>query len=403
MEEKILPIGIDSEIEHVTSEIDRIDGMFTVPTGPMGHQEVNYHIIDDERDYHTTQQLFSHTKSISEFPKENLSLKSLLSALPYQYNAEFLDSEILNEYQDDISNKWIQNKISDNYDRKTRFSLPEIDVYDQQEKKFLIKKINNSLKYIRKEQPISNLITNSSEIEEQKLSSSFFLNESTIEIPEHCRPDMNNILQQQVETLLPFYTFNELAEHNDSTDAWICIFSYIYDITSLIQKTKGTRVHQLLIDYAGQDISSWFDEQLHKPRKRIDPHTNESVLLIKDLSIIETFGTPFWQTKDLLIGRLIEHPRYIRLIHNFSPKHSYLLEIAEEETIGQIAKKFLKYNSHIFSYIWLYNGKKLDFNKTLTENGIPNEEFFHDTYGWRSDNENCPTILLFFSDDLTIA
>ncbi|CAF2741821.1 unnamed protein product [Rotaria sp. Silwood2] len=249
---------------------------------------------------------------------------------------------------------------------------------------------------------MSNLITNSNESEEHKFSS-LFLNESTMKIPEHCRPNMNNTLQQQVENLLPFYTFNELAEHNDSTDAWICIFSYIYDITSLIKKTKGTRVHQLLIDYAGQDISSWFDEQLHEPRKRIDPHTHESVLLIKDLSIIETFGTPFWQTKDLLIGRLIEHSRYIRLIHNFFPKHSYLLEIAEEETIGQIAKKFLKYNSHIFSYIWLYNGKKLDFNKTLTENGIPNEEFFHDTYGWRSDNENCPTILLLYSDDLTIA
>ncbi|CAF3838323.1 unnamed protein product [Rotaria sp. Silwood1] len=402
MEEQILPIGIDSEIEHVKSEIDRIDGMFTVATGPMGHQEVNYHIIDNERDYHTTQQLFSNTKSIIESPNENLSLQTPSSSLPYQHNVEFWDSNIINEYQDDISNKWIENKIIDNYNRKARFSLPEIDGYDQQEKKILIKKINKSLRYIQKQQSISNLITNNDEIEKQKFSS-LFLNESIIEIPEYCRPNINNILQQQIETLLPFYTFNELAEHNDSTDAWICIFRSIYDITSLIEKTKGTRVYQLLIDYAGQDISSWFDEELYEPRKRIDPYTHESVLLIKDLSIIETLGRPFWQTKDLLIGRLIEHSRFIRLIYNFSSKYSYLLEIAEEETIGQIAKKFLKYNSHIFSYIWLYNGKKLDFNKTLTENGIPNEEFFYDTYEWQSNNENCPTILLVFSDDLTIA
>ncbi|CAF3771014.1 unnamed protein product [Rotaria sp. Silwood1] len=395
MEEQILPIGIDSEIEHVKSEIDRIDGMFTVATGPMGHQEVNYHIIDNERDYHTTQQLFSNTKSIIESPNENLSLQTPSSSLPYQHNVEFWDSNIINEYQDGISNKWIENKIIDNYNRKARFSLPEIDGYDQQEKKILIKKINKSLRYIQKEQSISNLITNNDEIEKQKFSS-LFLNESIIEIPEYCRPNINNILQQQIETLLPFYTFNELAEHNDSTDAWICIFRSIYDITSLIEKTKGTRVYQLLIDYAGQDISSWFDEELYEPRKRIDPYTHESVLLIKDLSLIETLAIPLWQTKDLLIGRLIEHSRFIRLIYNFSSKYSYLLEIAEEETIGQIAKKFLKYNSHIFSYIWLYNGKKLDFNKTLTENSIPNEEFFYDTYEWRSNNENCPTILLFF-------
>jgi hypothetical protein len=202
---------------------------------------------------------------------------------------------------------------------------------------------------------------------------------------------------------LPFYTLTELAQHNDSTDAWICIFGHIYDITSLIKEVQGTSAYQQLIDYAGQDISSWFDEQTHEPRKRIDPQTNEPVLLIKNLSIIERLGTPFWKTKDFLIGRLTEHSRYIRLIHNFSPKYPYLLEVAEEETIGQIARKFLKYNSHIFSYIWQYNGQILDFNKTLTENGIPNDELFHDRYGWRSDNENCPTILLYFSDDLTIA
>jgi cytochrome b involved in lipid metabolism len=229
------------------------------------------------------------------------------------------------------------------------------------------------------------------------------MNESTLETPERCRPNVNNTLQQQAETLLPFHTLNELAQHNDSIDAWICIFGNIYDITSLIKTTQGTPAYQQLIDYAGQDISSWFDEQTHEPRRRIDPQTYESVLLIKNLSIIETLGTPFWQTKDFLIGRLANHPRYIRLIHNFAPTHPYLFEIAEEETVGQIAKKFLKYNSHIYSYIWRYNGRILDFNKTLTENGIPNEDSSHDQYGWRSDNENSPTILLCFSDDLTIA
>jgi len=259
--------------------------------------------------------------------------------------------------------------------------------------------VNKSLKSIR------NLITNINEEEQQQQQASFssFLNESTLEIPERCRPNVNNTLQNQAESLLPFYTFNELEQHNDSTDAWICIFSYIYDITSVIKKLQGTSAYQQLIDYAGHDISSWFDEQTHEPRRRIDPQTNKSILLIKNLSIIETLGTPFWKTNDLLIGQLTKNCRFIRLIHNFSPKHPYLLEVAEEETIGQIARKFLKYNSHIFSYLWRYNGQILDFNKTLTENGIPNEEFIHDKYGWRSDNENCPTIILYFSNDLTIA
>lgn len=203
---------------------------------------------------------------------------------------------------------------------------------------------------------------------------------------------MNNTLRNQAESLLPFYSFNELAQHNDSTDGWICIFGYIYDITSFIKNIHGTSAYQLLSDHAGEDISSWFDKQ-----------TNEFILLNKNLSIIETLTVPFWKTNDYLIGRLIEHCRCIRLLHDFSPRHPYLLEVDEEETVGQIARKFLKYNSHIFSYIWRHNDHILDFNKTLTENGIPNEEYLHDKYGWRSDNENCPTILLYFSDDLTIA
>jgi cytochrome b involved in lipid metabolism len=270
--------------------------------------------------------------------------------------------------------------------------LPEIDSSHQQEKKYQIKKVRKTF--------VEKTNINKDEIHQQESS---FLNESKLEIPERCRPNINNTLQHQAESLLPFYTFNELAQHNDSTDAWICIFSHIYDITSLINKIQGTSAYQQLIDYAGQDISSWFDEQTHELRRRIDPQTNESVLLIKNLSIVETLDLQFWKTNDLLIGRLTSHCRSIRLVHNFSPKFPYLLEVAEEETIGQIARKFLKYNSHIFSYIWRYNNQILDFNKTLTENGISNEEFFHDKYGWQSDNENCPTILLYFSDDLTIA
>ena len=214
---------------------------------------------------------------------------------------------------------------------------------------------------------------------------------------------MNQTLQHHIESLLPFYTINELAEHNHSIDAWICIFTQIYDITSLVKKVEGTSIYQTLIDHAGEDISLWFDEQTHEPRRRIDPQTYQSVLLVPNLSLLESFDPPFWKSTDLLIGRLTEHSRYIRLLHTSFPKQPYLLEVAEEETIGQIARKFLKFNAHIFSYIWQYNGRILDWNRTLTENGIVNEESFHDQFGWRSDNENCPTILLHFSDDLTSA
>jgi hypothetical protein len=105
MEEQLLPIGIDSEIKHVQSEIDRIDAIFTVATGPMGHQEVNYHIIDEERDHRATQQSLPHIISITESLRTKSSLKSRSSSSQYQHSNELFESEKLNEDQQDRGNR----------------------------------------------------------------------------------------------------------------------------------------------------------------------------------------------------------------------------------------------------------------------------------------------------------
>ena len=221
-----------------------------------------------------------------------------------------------------------------------------------------------------------------------------------MDVPEPCHPHSNTLLQQQAESLLPYYSLNELAQHNDSTDAWICLFGLIYDITPLVP----TGLFQQFVNHAGHDLSLFFDEQTHEPRTRIDPQTHQSVPLIDHLSAIQAHNSaPFWQTTDYLIGRLIEHPRLIRLLHSFDPLHPHLLEVDDDETVGQIAKKFLAHNAHVFSYTWRYDGRTLDFHKTLRENGIDNDEVQHEKYIWRSNTDFHPTIVLHYTDDLTIA
>jgi hypothetical protein len=142
MEERLLPIGIDSEGKHVKSEIDRVDAIFAVTTGPVGRQEVNYRIIDEGRDRRTIQQSSHYSQPINESSKEKSSLKSKLSPLQYRRTIEFIDSEILNHLQENrlVSKKGIQPKTSDDSNRKARFSLPEIDSSNHQEKKYQIRK-----------------------------------------------------------------------------------------------------------------------------------------------------------------------------------------------------------------------------------------------------------------------
>ncbi|CAF4559353.1 unnamed protein product [Rotaria magnacalcarata] len=96
----------------------------------MGHQQVNYHIIDEER---------SHQKSKNDFPNESSFLKPQLSSSTH--NNEFLDSEILTNLSPRIDIEQMdRNKISDNYDRTARFSLPEIDSSNQYQIKNSIEK-----------------------------------------------------------------------------------------------------------------------------------------------------------------------------------------------------------------------------------------------------------------------
>lgn len=131
MEEQLLPIGIDSEVKHVESEIDRVDAIFAVATGSMGHQEVNYHIIDEDRDRRTTRQSINksplkHRRSIESIVSDNSQYSCLEDIFIFDF---FL-----------VLKKEIQSKISDDSNRQPRFSLPEIDSSNQQEKKYQIKK-----------------------------------------------------------------------------------------------------------------------------------------------------------------------------------------------------------------------------------------------------------------------
>jgi len=124
MQEQIFPVGINPEI-------DRVDAIFTVATGPIGRQEVNYHIIDDEQDRRTIRQSLPYIQPINQSPKEKSLLKS-------RRTIELIDPKILNDFS--VSTKEIQSKTSDDYNRRARFSLPEIDSSNQQEKTYQIKK-----------------------------------------------------------------------------------------------------------------------------------------------------------------------------------------------------------------------------------------------------------------------
>lgn len=68
----------------------------------------------------------------------------------------------------------------------------------------------------------------------------------------------------------------------------------------------------------------------------------------------------------------------------------------------EILNRYLKYNAHAESYTWKYDCNVLDMDKTLTENGIVDDD--PDFYILRMrDDQYLQSVILYYNDDLTDA
>uniref|UniRef100_A0A8C9MBA6 Cytochrome b5 domain containing 1 n=1 Tax=Panthera tigris altaica TaxID=74533 RepID=A0A8C9MBA6_PANTA len=75
-------------------------------------------------------------------------------------------------------------------------------------------------------------------------------------------------------------------------------------------------------------------------------------------------------------------------------------EVGALESMWEILHRYLPYNAHAASYTWKYEGKNLNMDHTLEQNGIRDEDDEFD-YLSMDGAPYTPAILLYFNDDLT--
>lgn len=83
-------------------------------------------------------------------------------------------------------------------------------------------------------------------------------------------------------------------------------------------------------------------------------------------------------------------------------KHEDIIEVPCEETIYEILDRYKEINYHAASYTWKRSGKPLDMQKTLEENGIPDETDDFRDLEIPEDEWYVPAIHLYFNDDLSV-
>ncbi|XP_060035158.1 cytochrome b5 domain-containing protein 1-like [Erinaceus europaeus] len=207
------------------------------------------------------------------------------------------------------------------------------------------------------------------------------------------------------------FTAAEVAQHKEEGDLWVSYLGHVYDLTPLAEEYKGNILLKPIVEAAGTDISHWFDAKTKDIRKHVDPLTNtlryrtpwgRFIHIPPQLPRSDwatDYGKPWWQGTQYMVGRLISKTRHIRLV-NLLTAQEHILEVGTLETMWEIVHRFLAYNAHAASYTWKYDGRILNMDRTLEENGIYNEEDDFELLKM-DDPLYLPAITLHFNDDLT--
>ncbi|KAF4714412.1 Cytochrome b5 domain-containing protein 1 [Perkinsus olseni] len=214
-----------------------------------------------------------------------------------------------------------------------------------------------------------------------------------------------------------FYTPADLSAHSKNSDCWVAIHGKVLDLTSLLAKERSPLCTPIL-EAAGTDISHWFDldeEGLPTPKLFNDPQLSNMraplcptgrYLHIPSTRPDEThreeaIDIPWWRDPQYHIGSFASATRKVGLV-NVLTGQTCILEVPVEETAAEISARYREYNCHTDSYTWKRLGKVLDMDKTLNENGIPDETDVLKSLDIDPD-EHVPVLHLYFNDDLTEA
>ena len=102
-------------------------------------------------------------------------------------------------------------------------------------------------------------------------------------------------------------------------------------------------------------------------------------------------------------------PRRVVIVNSLT-SHEHELDVGGEQTVAEIATKYLAFNAHARAYTWkaldAASGRlrALDMDRTLEENGVENDAEELERLGLdTTDKHLLPVLLLEYRDTLTIA
>jgi hypothetical protein len=66
----------------------------------------------------------------------------------------------------------------------------------------------------------------------------------------------------------------------------------------------------------------------------------------------ESLTTPWWEDASFIIGKLTTQRRFVRIVNTLTSQDD-MLEVAREDTVDDIQQRYLRFNAHSGSYLWV--------------------------------------------------
>ncbi|KAK5889733.1 hypothetical protein CesoFtcFv8_015707 [Champsocephalus esox] len=207
-----------------------------------------------------------------------------------------------------------------------------------------------------------------------------------------------------------FFTPREVASHNTEADLWVSFLGRVCDLTPLMEEHKGDVLLLPILEFAGRDISRWFDPDTNDVLRYVDPLTNCVRFFTPRGRFLHVppagprsdwaslSGAPWWRDERYVVGNLTRKTRWIRIVNTLTSQEQRL-QVCSEETLQEVQLRYLEVNAHAGSYTWTHSGgAALDMSRTLEENQVQDE----DLEDLRMTSDLCPpAVLLLYNDDLT--
>lgn len=207
----------------------------------------------------------------------------------------------------------------------------------------------------------------------------------------------------------PFYSASEVAQHNTAGDCWVSLFGRVFDLGPLVDEHRGP-LSAPLVEAAGTDISHWFDPATRQPRRAVHPETGVLLAVGRyvhvpppypSASFSTRIETCWWDDEErYCVGTLSRRTRALRVVNTLTGQEDEL-EVCSEERLGDIRRRYERFNRHADGYTWKFLGRPLSMSKTLDENGVPDDSDEFARLG--VTGAGVPALHIYFDDDLTVA